>query len=520
MWGTQRFVLEIFAGAIDFFMKKQYYTPTGACGALMTVKEIKEKLGAIDSGKGIPLYEQLRERLESYIDECAEGFFFPSEREIAGALGVNRRTVRKALEFFVDKGLLKRSVKGTVVSKKTDENNYFNNLHPFIFDSFPILNEKKTIRFTLYENYPSQKECWQKLAEIFNASNPFSKVELDYLPLSVSHSDGYFEYIKSSKPDIIQTAPLHNKSAKLNKLREPLPKDIKALLKSEDYWCSSIFENFENSLDSYIPLAFSMHILAWSRDLDIKRKVDVYKTLTKSGMKELFEKTGKSFSRDDLYLSGHIADYTMGSGFPMGKNEDDVRKCFLGKYKLVAELPEAAEHWFLNPLNTHTYQIFDSMKFFLENKTVFTGGFFLDLFNINKKFAYHAHLPQVEDDQKILTGVSGVAVNSESENKERAWDFARFLLSADAQMLFAGLMRAGAVRKECNYRHLGVIQGSEKSLDSAISRCKTFSKFEYELCFKLADFRAKFYMPLFKKQISVEDALEATVRELKKEKFI
>ena len=71
----------------------------------------------IDKKKKIPLYKQIAEQIQAQITsgEIPGGFPFPSERQLADALGVNRTTVLNAYKELKADGLMASHVgRGTV----------------------------------------------------------------------------------------------------------------------------------------------------------------------------------------------------------------------------------------------------------------------------------------------------------------------------------------------------------------------------------------------------------------------
>ena len=71
----------------------------------------------IDKSKKLPLYQQIVEQIREQITsgEIPEGYQFPSERQLAEALGVNRTTVLNAFKELKADGLMASHVgRGTV----------------------------------------------------------------------------------------------------------------------------------------------------------------------------------------------------------------------------------------------------------------------------------------------------------------------------------------------------------------------------------------------------------------------
>src|SRR3954452_4238600 len=77
---------------------------------------------AIDRSSPVPLYFQLAQRLEQAIEsgEVGQGARIDNELQLAAQLRLSRPTVRRAIQYLVDKGLLvrRRGVGTTVVHTK------------------------------------------------------------------------------------------------------------------------------------------------------------------------------------------------------------------------------------------------------------------------------------------------------------------------------------------------------------------------------------------------------------------
>lgn len=81
----------------------------------------------VDKSKKTPLYRQIAEQIQSQITsgEIPEGFQFPSERQLADALGVNRTTVLNAYKELKADGLMVSHVgRGTIATKAENKGDY------------------------------------------------------------------------------------------------------------------------------------------------------------------------------------------------------------------------------------------------------------------------------------------------------------------------------------------------------------------------------------------------------------
>lgn len=135
----------------------------------------------VDKTKKIPLYKQIVEQIQAQITsgEIPHGFQFPSERQLADALGVNRTTVLNAYKELKADGLMASHVgRGTVAVSTAGEypvktiyqkepiweflySDYLKNHEPFDVNKYlEIANQKDVISFAAgiasFENLPTQ----------------------------------------------------------------------------------------------------------------------------------------------------------------------------------------------------------------------------------------------------------------------------------------------------------------------------------------------------------------------------
>ncbi|MDO4274262.1 MAG: PLP-dependent aminotransferase family protein [Eubacteriales bacterium] len=121
----------------------------------------------IDKSKKVPLYRQIAEQIQMQIasGEIPEGFQFPSERQLADALGVNRTTVLNAYKELKADGLMVSHVgRGTIAAKGGGDGVYKENY------------QKEPIWEYLYSDYLKNHDNFDvnKYLEIANQKNVIS----------------------------------------------------------------------------------------------------------------------------------------------------------------------------------------------------------------------------------------------------------------------------------------------------------------------------------------------------------
>jgi len=175
----------------------------------MTLAEITENFfSELNPGNGELLYSQLHKQVGRLIEALPDRSEFPSERDLAGCLKINRNTLRRAITPYVESGLLRRSNKGTFVFKPGTEIRQEAKLdvspHPLMLGAFPFASSAPVkVRVLLYENLPAQKQFWHETA---NEINRQERIAIEYLsPSSTSTSvNSYLDVVSELRPDIIQ----------------------------------------------------------------------------------------------------------------------------------------------------------------------------------------------------------------------------------------------------------------------------------------------------------------------------
>ena len=482
----------------------------------MSSEQIKSIFGSLDSNLEKPAYKQLEENLAAFIKNAADNTPIPSEREVSAILKINRRTLRKAIDPFVKSGLLSRGIKGTVVKKRNLRSLPADDsmVHPFNFGAAPFFCPGKTIRFALYENMHIQKELWNSLAEIFNSEGRGSRIVLEWIPLSVTSSEAYRAYVQENKPDIVQVSLAASHQELVCDMADEFPEDIGELLfSSGDCWKHL----YENICTPVVPVHFALH--AFFCNMDILEKAVGKKV--NSDPFEIEDILTHVHMPENVKAARHIEDLygslSIGT-VPVEYNEKNMADFLKKKFEYVASLPGNTSSWLDVPINEKIYDIYKSMNFFADGHAASSSAFPMFIADCVHKmgFPYSVYIPEA----RALTGISGIAVNSSSENKEYAWDFARFLLSEKIQRLFSEKLKNAAILKNANGSLASFFGKTPEDFDLIVSMMKTATPKDYEFGWKLAEARNSFYHKLYNKEINVRDAVESTINELKKENFL
>jgi len=471
---------------------------------------------------GIHFYKQLRDKIREFIENHHDNTSFPAERDLSNLFGLNRRTVRKAIEPFVNEGLLVRNSKGTVIRKiSQNTKNFYPEIHPLAAEDIYDYPSKSRLCFTLFENLPGQRTFWNNAVKIFNHKNPNVNIELDWLPLNIANAEEYIEYFKLHKSDIIQTPNSWEKTIKVKNFLTPLPNDIKKEAEDDKYWIKFLLESMHEKIDCVLPVHWGFPVFAWNCELTSQAGIpNVCDIISKKGIRQLFIEAEKAMINDGVFLTGHTADYTMDFGFPAYYDEKCIENFYKEKFIKIAELPPTANKWFQQDINTACYSKSHSIKLFKDSRIVFSMASISELHNFpaGKDFKYQCVLPSVKNEEKLVAGFSGLGVLKESKAKDIAWDFLRFLLSDEIQDLIPIQIRNISMRKKSNSKLHDIIPLSYETLNERISGVRIITGFDVWLGEISAEARHDFFPGIFNGIISVEDALDKTMRRVK-EKF-
>lgn len=482
----------------------------------MGSEQIKSIFGAVDFDSEKPAYRQLEENLAAFIKNAADNTPIPSEREVSALLKINRRTLRKAIDPFVKSGLLSRGIKGTIVKKRNLRSLSAGDsmVHPFNFGTAPFFCPGKTIRFALYENMRIQKGLWNSLVETFNSEGRASNIELEWIPLSVTTPEAYRTYIQENKPDIVQVSLAASHQELVCDMADEFPEDIGELLFSSGNCWTHLYKNNSTPV---VPVHFSLH--ASFCNMELLEKVAGKKI--KNEPSEIEDILSHIHLPENVKAARHIEDLygslSVGT-VPADYDEKNTASFFKRKFEYVVALPQNASSWLAVPINEKIYDIYKSMNLFADGHTFSTSAFPMFIADCVHKigFSYSVHIP----DARALTGISGIAVNSSSENKEYSWDFARFLLSEKIQRLFSEKLKNAAILKNANGSLASFFGKTPEDFDLIVSMMKTATPKDHEFGWKLAEARSSVYHKLYNKEINVRDAVELTINKLKKENFL
>ena len=132
----------------------------------------------IDKSKKTPLYRQIAEQIQAQIisGEIPDGFQFPSERQLADTLGINRTTVLNAYKELKADGLLASHVgRGTVAVREEEHQERRTDyrkepMWEYLFSDY--LKNRDTFDVNKYLEMANQKDVISFAAGIASFENP------------------------------------------------------------------------------------------------------------------------------------------------------------------------------------------------------------------------------------------------------------------------------------------------------------------------------------------------------------
>ncbi|MFA6103174.1 MAG: GntR family transcriptional regulator [Victivallaceae bacterium] len=390
----------------------------------------------------VPVYQQLIKYFEEFISSNPPETRVPPERELAALLNVSRNSLRKALEYYFDKGLIVRQRrKGTftALNSKTlvEEPVSLEEIHPQAYYDLMMFQEPakgNTLTLTLYENMPFQKKYWEEIVKKFNSRHPETKAVIEWLPkeISIREKHGFENYFKSigKIPDLIQ-CPL-DKS--LYDLFTPLPDEIRAFMTSSKFFHETLEAGGEYLLERIVPIYTSVPICLWNKDMGEKYEItDIRKKLEHGSVIELACHAAEKLPLN-IKICGPMPTLMRFWGHPEHLSEinsDSLKRFFIPLCREINKVKGDHERVF--PLYFRNYPIkgkFLAGLHFMD--FMLSSTMFMPLKN-HIEFNYETAIFPIQE--TILFEASSLAISTLSQNKKVACKFLNFMLSHEIQSL-------------------------------------------------------------------------------------
>ena len=425
--------------------------------------ETRKKYFKITSESKKHIYQQLVDCFEKYISNHLPGDKIPSERSIATHLGVNRETVRKALQAFVDKGLVVRSGKGTFITKANTKTKN-NKPHPLILQQFMAFRDPKVLKFALYEDLPNQKCFWNKVVKRFNDSQSDTMIEIEWVPQSIKNMKAYPKYLQETKPDIFLMGGSIENDLKEKGLLAELPDSIQNKLSSDKYWSFG----YKNS----IPIHFPCWGVFWNKELTDKYGLkDVKKRILSGELLEILHEAS-DLIKGDICTSGAIWNYLCSLGYPEQENLDIVeflnsRFDHLKNHKNIFMISEDFPLESMEKFMDGTVLFYISTSWFVSNN--------IESYKFPVEFAWDL----TEEGFYTQTGFSSIGI-MKNINLDLSAKFAEYLISPDIQKLIVDKKLNCGIYKDANKNFMGQSEKDFYHLKNSINSL-TGSEFAFKM---------------------------------------
>ncbi len=377
------------------------------------------------------LSEKLARGFASYVEAQPANTLLPPERELAAELGVNRRTLCKAMEPLVESGLLERTRRGTVVRKESEAPDLdIEQIHPFVFGHSP----KRKLKILLFENLPEQKRFWRETADAFGED-----VELEWLPLECTTPAAFADYIRQSGCDLAQVNSniLHG-NPELASLFSRLPGNVLEFYRNPQYRLGRFFSEIPFPGEILFPVYFQFNVLWLNRELMTEYGLDL--TGFAKGefpLKELVRSVTREQLPPDVFLAPHFAvlSYSSREGRPSEITRGCLEKYYREYYEVLADAAPFGNRLFANsPYAPYELCTPKNLQLFKEGKLLF-----MPHFSVYANFvAQSVQIPFMEVMIRPATPnfhafYPGLAIVKNSDKSAMAADFLLHLLSPEIQ---------------------------------------------------------------------------------------
>lgn len=391
---------------------------------------IKQKYFEISSENEEALYLQIRKGLVAWIHDGEQGEELLSERELSTLLGVNRRTLRQALEPLLESGALVRKGYKTFINHKIGT--YSNDKSAPIFQ---IDHSKRQIKILLFKEHPLQMQFWTQLIGKFNTLLPAHELVPFFAVCDYTDDCEYWDVIEKEAFDIAVLPVSYRWKKGIEEHLQPLKPAVKAHLLSDEFLINILTETSPSLRDYTYPYLFTFPIAQYLKPYHILNGTHV-KELP---FEEILSGVIKIFP-EDIPLFNIYYDLCRGLGIP----RDFSREIIL----------------------EHCNRILDRFDLIRSRKNVFavsgysrpwgiSPGKMFCRQSLSNNFLYEKNPDNSKyEDVLFPTGEScyfwgscgSVAICRSSEHHQEAFSFTEYLLSEPVQNTLWKSLRSAPVR--------------------------------------------------------------------------
>ncbi|MBR2425353.1 MAG: GntR family transcriptional regulator [Lentisphaeria bacterium] len=214
---------------------------------------------SLDGNSGVPIYTALQRQILNFIETHSDTTEFPSERELAQLLKINRRTLHKAIEPLIADGTLIRTRKKTLINRNNNPDHQTG-----VHGAYPEYSAGMTrkIRLLLNNSNENELDFWQKTAKKFGQLFPMFQLEIN---IPGQNTGNYLQIFEQGEFDLAIMPTYINWKNTFSDQLLPVKESYLKLFDSPDFlsgsWTASVPE-----LRKYaIPWSLSFQILEWNR---------------------------------------------------------------------------------------------------------------------------------------------------------------------------------------------------------------------------------------------------------------
>lgn len=396
----------------------------------MLTEEIRENYFLPAQEEGLPVYLQLRNGFSLWINELKHRTELPSERELAHFLGVNRRTLRQALEPFLTSGLLKREGYKTFVDHKIGA--YTNNKTT---ETSYSVEETPCIKILLFNESPSGNQFWEHIITEFNCQSPVCKLQPVIFPESNGENPEYWEMIKNEEFDLAILPVSYHWKKGIEEHLLPVKDSMKDYLHSEEFLVGSLTETSPLLRDYAYPYLFTFQMAKFRKPYHILNGRSIHDLSFDEILKYAVESVPLEFPLFNIYY-----DICRDLGAMKNVVPEMIRKhCDIILNRLDI-LKKRKNLFAVTGFTSKAWRPNYADKLFCQHQ--FSGNL---LRNRNDKFTETAIFSPREESY-FWGGCGSIGICRSSEHQQEALLFVHFLLSEPVQDMIWQYFRSAPVK--------------------------------------------------------------------------
>jgi hypothetical protein len=397
----------------------------------MNINQFKK----IDRNNETPVYLAIREQIKTFIDSNPDNSTFPPERKLTEQLGVNRRTLRKAIEPFTN--VLLRGPMGTVLRKQPlpDADISIDEVHPQLFQNHSFFPQScRTLKLGIYENLPSQQKFWTKITKEFNKTNNSCKIELEFISAKIENFNEYISDALSGKTgfDLIQLPTFANSLYDEESLLRKSSQSFIDYISSDAFSIKKIFKYVPDYMEKILPVYHVPHVQIVNPQFAPSSFAEEFCRLMNESPVQAWEEGFKQIP-EDVYLTSHTGDLFLHAGLSWPENEQVSREIINERYDTIVPARER-EKSFAMPICSN-YFIAENIKNLSRGKvfSAYIPTLFVPLTATSNKDQIVILTERTAPGRVYLSSEVALGICANCDEPGLLEEFGRFLLSDAVQ---------------------------------------------------------------------------------------